>query len=178
MDVLVLVAQIITSLATLIVALVLVFQLRKQNDQLQIQHRDSIREANYQIASRFEDVTKETVSDASLTEIWLRGANAWENLNNDVERYRFRNHYRQYINIILAYYETEDIEYPISLQSMHAKNMLGRPGFAHCYKHYAKRLFINKNKLMILWDKTYEEFYGEDISSFIPEQISTTLFVK
>ena len=41
---------------------------------------------------------------------------------------------------------------------MHAKNMLGRPGFAHCYKHYAKRLFINKNKLMILWDKTYEEF--------------------
>ena len=116
--------------------------------------------------------------DASLTEIWLRGANAWENLNNDVERYRFRNHYRQYINIILAYYETEDIEYPISLQSMHAKNMLGRPGFAHCYKHYAKRLFINKNKLMILWDKTYEEFYGEDISSFIPEQISTTLFVK
>ena len=86
MDVLVLVVQIITSLATLIVALVLVFQLRKQNDQLKIQHRDSIREANYQIASRFEDVTKETVTDASLTEIWLRGANAWENFIGKARR--------------------------------------------------------------------------------------------
>ena len=38
---LVVIAQIITGLATLIVALVLVFQLRKQNQQLELQHKDA-----------------------------------------------------------------------------------------------------------------------------------------
>ena len=38
---LVVTAQIITGLATLIVALVLVFQLRKQNQQLELQHKDA-----------------------------------------------------------------------------------------------------------------------------------------
>ena len=37
------VAQIITGIATFIVAIVLVFQLTKQNQQLQMQHRDSIK---------------------------------------------------------------------------------------------------------------------------------------
>ncbi len=35
-------AQIITGIATLIVAMVLIFQLRKQNEQLGIQHRDQL----------------------------------------------------------------------------------------------------------------------------------------
>ncbi len=172
------IAQIITGAATFIVAIVLVFQLTKQNQQLRIQHRDSVREANYQIASRFEDVTKETVTDASLTDIWLRGADNWNNLVNDIERYRFRNHYRQYINIIMAYYNTQDIIYPYQQQKAQATNMLGRPGFAHCYKNYFKRNFLDKSDLMDLWDITYKEFYDEDISEFIPEQTSTTQFAQ
>ena len=28
------------------------------------------------------------------------------------------------------------------------------------------------------WDKVYKEFHNEDISEFIPEQVSTTQFVK
>ena len=40
---LVVIAQIITGIATLTVATVLVFQLRKQNEQLSLQHRDAER---------------------------------------------------------------------------------------------------------------------------------------
>ena len=172
------VAQIITGVATFIVAIVLVFQLRKQNEQLRIQHRDSVREANYQIGSRFEDVTKETVLDESLTDIWLRGAEDWNNLKTDVERYRFKNHYRQYMMIVHAWHDTADVEYPDTLSMTHARNMLGRPGFAHCYKYYSKRMFMNKMDWMILWDNVYKEFYGEDISDFMPEQINTTQFIR
>ena len=172
------IAQLITGGATFIVAVALVFQLRKQNQQLKIQHRDSVREASYQIASRFEDVTKETVQDESLTDIWLRGADNWNNLTTDVERYRFRNHYRQYINIIMGYYNTQDLDYPDRLRLAHARNMLARPGFAHCYKNYFKRNFLDKRDLMDEWDKGYKDFHNEDISEFIPEQVSTTQFVK
>ena len=41
---LVVIAQLITGVATLIVALVLVFQLRKQSRQLEVQHLDSDRQ--------------------------------------------------------------------------------------------------------------------------------------
>ena len=77
----------------------------------------------------------------------------------------------------MAFYTTEDVNYPDTIRIAHAMNMLGRPGFAHCYKNYFKRGFMNKDDLMGLWDKTYKEFYDEDISEFIPEQISTTQFV-
>ena len=49
---LVVIAQIITGLATLIVALVLVFQLRKQNQQLELQHKD----ADIQISMLSENI--------------------------------------------------------------------------------------------------------------------------
>ena len=71
---LVLVAQIITGLATLIVALVLVFQLKKQNQQLAIQHKDSVSNSINQFRQRFEDITKETVTNKEFAEIWVRGS--------------------------------------------------------------------------------------------------------
>ena len=71
---LVVIAQIITGLATLIVALVLVFQLKKQNQQLSIQHKDSVSNSINQFRQRFEDITKETVTNKEFAEIWVRGA--------------------------------------------------------------------------------------------------------
>ena len=96
-------AQIITGMATLIVAMVLVFQLRKQNEQLAIQHKDQLGNAVNQFKTRFEDITKETVTNSDLADIWIRGSKDWNNLKSDVERYRFRNHYRQYFNLSLIH---------------------------------------------------------------------------
>ena len=46
------IAQLITGIATLLVALVLVFQLRKQNQQLAIQHKDFTQQIKNQIMDR------------------------------------------------------------------------------------------------------------------------------
>ena len=46
---LVVVAQIITGSATLIVALVLMYQLKQQNDQLKLQHKDFAQQIKNQI---------------------------------------------------------------------------------------------------------------------------------
>ena len=51
------IAQLITGIATLLVALVLVFQLRKQNQQLKIQHQDSDNKLTMDRISLFEKIT-------------------------------------------------------------------------------------------------------------------------
>ncbi|MBL40374.1 MAG: hypothetical protein CL761_03500, partial [Chloroflexi bacterium] len=81
MDLLV-VAQLITGVATLVVAFVLVFQLRKQTQLLTIQHKDSISNSLNQFKSRFEDITKETVSDSEFADIWVKGSKDWNNLKS------------------------------------------------------------------------------------------------
>ena len=78
----------------------------------------------------------------------------------------------------MGYYNTQDLDYPDRLRLAHARNMLARPGFAHCYKNYFKQMFLDKRDLMDVWDKVYKEFHNEDISEFIPEQVNTTQFVK
>ena len=46
------IAQIVTGIATLIVAVVLLFQLRKQNQQLNIQHKDTVGNVINQLNTR------------------------------------------------------------------------------------------------------------------------------
>ena len=57
-----------------------------------------------------------------------------------------------------------------------ARNMVGVKGFAHCYKNYFKRAISKYPKIMKIWDDIYKEIHDEDISDFIPEQITTTRF--
>ena len=107
---LVVIAQIITGLATLIVALVLVFQLRKQNTQiniqnkqLELQHKDAERDFITQFDTRFSDIQKDIFTNDDMTSIWLRGSLSWENLKNDTERYRYRSLYRQLMRLSLIH---------------------------------------------------------------------------
>ena len=50
-------AQIITGSATLLVALVLMFQLKQQNDQLKLQHKDFAQQKKNQIGDRRTSAT-------------------------------------------------------------------------------------------------------------------------
>ena len=52
------IAQIVTGIATLIVAVVLLFQLRKQNQQLDIQHTDTVGNVINQLNTRIENLDK------------------------------------------------------------------------------------------------------------------------
>ena len=65
---LVVIAQIITGLATLIVALVLVFQLKKQNQQLELQHKD----AEIQVSMMGENVHERLYNFANYSDEFLK----------------------------------------------------------------------------------------------------------
>lgn len=172
-------AQIITGIATLIVAMVLVFQLRKQNEQLAIQHIDQLGNASNQFKSRFEDITKETVTNNDLAEIWIRGSKDWSNLKSDVERYRYRNHYRQYFNWFTDQIRLRNegvIVVSDEVIKLQAMNMVHAKGLAHCYKNYSKKSLMQFPEIMKIWDDIYQELYQEDISDFQPKSYGTTNF--
>ena len=104
------IAQIVTGIATLIVAIVLLFQLRKQNQQLNIQHKDTVGNVINQLNTRIENLDKLTISDPELNDLWIRGSRDWNNLKDDNERFRFRNLMRLYSKwpkIILIFKKTE-----------------------------------------------------------------------
>ena len=92
-----------------------------------------------------KDITKETVTNSDLADIWIRGSNDWNNLKSDVERYRFRNHYRQYFNMVMDQIRLRNEGVlPVSDEVIktQARNMVHAKGLAHCYKNYHKK----KNK--------------------------------
>ena len=85
-----LLTQIVTGIATLIVAVVLLFQLRKQNQQLNIQHKDTVGNVINQLNTRIENLDKLTISDPELNDLWIRGSRDWNNLKDDNERFRWK----------------------------------------------------------------------------------------
>ena len=66
---LVVIAQIITGSATLIVALVLVFQLKQQTNQLKLQHKDFAQQVRNQIGERRTTATYSLLSNSQLSEM-------------------------------------------------------------------------------------------------------------
>ena len=84
-------AQLITGIATLLVALVLVFQLRKQNQQLKIQHQDSDNKITYDSITAMERVTiPENYGDSFVDMMWKARIEGISNMSNQ-EIWRFQN---------------------------------------------------------------------------------------
>ena len=82
------IAQLVTGIATLVVAIVLLLQLRKQNHELDLQHQDSMREFNFQENQTMGDFFIEMMKDPVLAELYLRGSEDWNNLKGKIEKFR------------------------------------------------------------------------------------------
>ena len=78
---LVVIAQIITGTATLIVAIVLLFQLRQQNLQLRLQHKDFAQQIKNQIGERRTSATLSLTS--SMRETLVKGRYDYSALKKD-----------------------------------------------------------------------------------------------
>ena len=77
---LVVIAQLITGIATLLVASVLIYQLR-------IQHNDSVRDFQFQRETQLLEITNLVLENNEFTDLWIRGGEDYNNLKTDVERY-------------------------------------------------------------------------------------------
>ena len=86
---LVVIAQIITGIATLLVAFVLVFQLRKQNEQLSLQHRDAERNLIVSIREIASSRGSAMGANPEWQEITYRGLHDFDSLKNQLERGKF-----------------------------------------------------------------------------------------
>ena len=85
------IAQLVTGIATLIIGTVLVFQLRKQNQQIEIQnrqlelqHQDSERELAFSARARGEELTLSRLTNDSLLEAYMKVAKG-DDTASDIE---------------------------------------------------------------------------------------------
>ena len=94
------IAQLVTGMATLIIGTVLVFQLRKQNQQIEIQnrqlelqHQDSERELAFSARARGEELTLARLTSDSLLDAYLKVGKS-EQKASDKEIHQFVSYMR------------------------------------------------------------------------------------
>ncbi|MAP56695.1 MAG: hypothetical protein CL697_03045 [Chloroflexi bacterium] len=172
---LVVIAQIITGLATLIVALVLVFQLKKQNQQLELQHKD----AEIQVSMMGENVHERLYNFANYSDEFLKilykAKNSELNLLSDEERWKFeswaRNVFRKtVIDWRLGRAENTDFSYTLAFNQFFTykssldfyKNFL-RHNLLRLEKEAKDGKTLFKLGLLKIADKSFEEVTGEKI---------------
>tara|TARA_B100000945_G_scaffold55130_1_gene40456 strand:- start:186 stop:734 length:549 start_codon:yes stop_codon:yes gene_type:complete len=173
------IAQLITGLATLVVAIVLLLQLRKQNHELDLQHQDSMREFNFQENQTLGDFFIEMMKDPVLAELYLRGSEDWNNLKGKIEKFRYRSLYNQQLNMLIFRWNNRDKlrNYEDSNSISAAKMLLSTPGQAVMYKFYARRRIAYYEGMRELWDKVYQDIWNENLENVsVPQVMSFTQF--
>ena len=155
-----LLAQLITSIATLLVAIILLQQLFKQNKELNLQHKDSERIHNFQRFMSLQTISVEITKTKERADIWVRGVNNWNNLMDNSEKLIFRNLYNLQCNMFINSWESSSPTVRINS----AQLSLSTEGLATVYKYYQRRPIYNHSSDMgKLWDKIYEETWGESL---------------
>ena len=147
-----LIAQLITGTATLIVALVLVYQLRQQ-------HKDAERDVILSINSQRLNLASILVSDEKLSELQYRGNHNFDDLKNQSERTRF---YRQFSaemnlhNISILYSHLIQLD-----AKKYLRNQLGLfPGMRKMYQESMIRHQLPKDFVKIC-DEFIDEIEAE-----------------
>ena len=163
-----LVAQLITSIATFLVAVILLQQLFKQNKELNLQHNDSERDYKFQSFMSLQSIAVEITRSKETANIWVKGVNNWKSLIDDSEKLIFRNLYNLQCNMMINTWETSSSTVRINS----AQLSLSTEGLATVYKYYQRRPIYNYNPDMgKLWDKIYEETWGESLDNFDKEKV-------
>ena len=166
------IAQLVTGMATLIIGTVLVFQLRKQNQQIEIQnrqlelqHQDSERELAFSARARGEELTLARLTSDSLLDAYLKvGKN--EDKASDKEIHQFVSYMRtSYLQMINAWnlgaYDRNVEWYKGSLG-----NLMGNVGERKYYLTNGRIIIgtvYGLNDLLELGDIVYEELEGSPV---------------
>ena len=172
------IGNLITGIATLVVAIVLLFQLRKQNQQLDIQHKDTVGNVINQFSTRVENLDKLTINDPELNDLWIRGSRDWNNLKDDNERFRFRNLMRLYFQMAKDHF---NLQKNGALPEDKVRNrifpgaLLNEKGKAYCFKQFFIGTFEYDEHKKI-WFDVFLELWGEDLNKVEPIFFPPTKF--
>ena len=148
MDLFGFVAQIITGTATFIVAVVLVFQLRKQNEQLNLQRRDFTQQIKNQLMDTRTNFILEINSNNSLKTILRIGRNDYSKLEKN-DKPLFHQMLITTLELLLLkniYADETGFE-----KTLHLKELLrSSPGMREAYRDSTIRQQMDKESVLIL----------------------------
>ena len=146
---LVVIAQIITGSATLIVALVLVFQLKQQTNQLKLQHKDFAQQVRNQIGERRTAATYSLLSNSKLSEMIFKARYDYKILKDRNQKSIFHQWVISTLELtLLKNLFSEETGYE---KSLHLREILGSsPGIREAYRVSTIRQQLDTDSVKIL----------------------------
>jgi len=146
---LVVIAQIITGSATLIVALVLVFQLKQQTNQLKLQHKDFAQQVRNQIGERRTTATYSLLSNSQLSEMIFKARYDYKILKDRNQKSIFHQWVISTLELtLLKNLFSEETGYE---KSLHLREILGSsPGIREAYRVSTIRQQLDTDSVKIL----------------------------
>ena len=163
------IAQLVTGVATLIIGAVLLFQLRKQNQQIEIQnkqlelqHQDSDRQLGFASRQSYQELTLSRITNESLLDAYMKVSKGVEEAS-DKEIHQFvsfmRTAYLQLINSWnLGVYDKSEEFYKGNFG-----NLMGSAGERKYYLTNGRiivGMVFGLEELVKLGDIVYEELEG------------------
>ncbi|HAT22060.1 MAG TPA: hypothetical protein DCS57_04510 [Dehalococcoidia bacterium] len=166
------IAQLLTGLATLIIGAVLVFQLRKQNQQIEIQnrqlelqHQDSDRELAFSARARGEELTLARLTNDSLLDAYMKVGRG-EDTASDKEIHQFISYMRtSYLQMINAWNLGAN-DRSVDWYKGNLGNLMGSVGERKYYLTNGRIIIgtvFGLNDLLELGDTVYEELEGSPV---------------
>ena len=166
------IAQLLTGLATLIIGAVLVFQLRKQNQQIEIQnrqlelqHQDSDRELAFSARARGEELTLARLTNDSLLDAYMKVGRD-EDTASDNEIHQFISYMRtSYLQMINAWNLGAN-DRSVDWYKGNLGNLMGSVGERKYYLTNGRIIIgtvFGLNDLLELGDTVYEELEGSPV---------------
>ena len=146
---LVLIAQLITGTATLIVALVLVFQLKQQNDQLKLQQKDFVQQIKTQIGERRTSGNYSLLANKELSEMIFNARYDYKILQDRHQKTIFHQWVITTLEFtLLKNLFSDETGYE---KSLHLKEILASsPGIREAYRVSTIRQQLDKESVKIL----------------------------
>ena len=146
---LVVIAQIITGSATLFVALVLMYQLKQQNDQLKLQHKDFAQQIKNQIGERRTSATFSLLSNPKYREMIFNARYDYKILKDRHERTIFHQWIISSLELtLMKNFYSDETGYE---KSLHLKEILASsPGIREAYRISTIRQQLDIESVKIL----------------------------
>ena len=146
---LVLIAQLITGTATLIVALVLVFQLKQQNDHLKLQQKDFVQQIKNQIGERRTSGNYSLLANKELSEMIFNARYDYKILQDRHQKTIFHQWVITTLEFtLLKNLFSDETGYE---KSLHLKEILASsPGIREAYRVSTIRQQLDKESVKIL----------------------------
>jgi hypothetical protein len=142
-------AQIITGSATLLVALVLMFQLKQQNDQLKLQHKDFAQQIKNQIGDRRTSATFALLGNPKYRDMIFNARYDYKILKDRHERTIFHQWIISTLELtLMKNFYSDETGYE---KSLHLKEILASsPGIREAYRISTIRQQLDIESVKIL----------------------------